>query len=94
MLLATVDTQVLPGLALLLALVCIYFLPTIISGVRDKAEGGGGVFIVNLLLGWTLIGWFVAFIWACTGRTKPDLRQDERRHAELIAAVSGKSPHR
>jgi Superinfection immunity protein len=22
--------------------------------------------VTNLLLGWTLIGWVVAFIWACT----------------------------
>jgi len=39
-----------------------YFLPTIIG--RHKADALG-IFIVNLLFGWTVIGWFIALIWAC-----------------------------
>lgn len=39
-----------------------YFLPTIIG--RHKADVTS-IFIVNFLLGWTVIGWFVALIWAC-----------------------------
>jgi hypothetical protein len=41
----------------------LYFLPTIIA--RDKADVMA-IFIVNLLFGWTIIGWFVALIWACS----------------------------
>ena len=41
----------------------LYFLPTLIG--RDKADALG-IFLVNLLFGWTVIGWFVALIWACT----------------------------
>jgi hypothetical protein len=41
----------------------LYFLPTILG--RDKRDVMG-IFIVNLLFGWTVIGWFVALIWACT----------------------------
>jgi hypothetical protein len=26
--------------------------------MRGKAHGTGGVFFVNLLLGWTVVGWF------------------------------------
>ena len=40
----------------------LYFLPTLIA--RDKPELMA-VFLVNLLLGWTVIGWFVALVWAC-----------------------------
>ena len=40
----------------------LYFLPTIIG--RDKADFMG-IFIVNLLFGWTVIGWMIALIWAC-----------------------------
>jgi len=40
----------------------LYFLPTIIA--RHKSDFMG-VFMVNLLFGWTVIGWFVALIWAC-----------------------------
>ena len=41
----------------------LYFLPTIIA--RHKSDFMG-VFLVNLLLGWTVIGWFVALIRACS----------------------------
>jgi hypothetical protein len=40
----------------------LYFLPTIIA--RDKADVMG-IFLVNLLFGWTVIGWIIALIWAC-----------------------------
>jgi Superinfection immunity protein len=46
-----------------LLLTALYFLPSIIG--RDKRHWVG-IFVVNLLLGWTLIGWVVAFLWACT----------------------------
>jgi Superinfection immunity protein len=42
--------------------VLLYFLPTIIA--RDKPDATA-LFLVNLLFGWTIIGWFVALIWAC-----------------------------
>ena len=41
--------------------IAVYFTPYIIG--RNK-QNSGGIFVVNLLLGWTLIGWLVAFIWA------------------------------
>lgn len=40
----------------------LYFLPTFIG--RHKTDAMG-IFIVNLLFGWTVIGWFVALVWAC-----------------------------
>ena len=40
----------------------LYFLPTLIG--RHKADAMG-IFIVNLLFGWTVIGWVIALIWAC-----------------------------
>ena len=45
----------------LLILVALYFLPSILG--RDKRDAMG-IFLVNLFLGWTLIGWVVAFLWA------------------------------
>jgi hypothetical protein len=56
--------------------------------MRNKAEGQAGILLVNLFLGWTVLGWFVAFIWACTGRTKADLRREEQRHRELLAVMA------
>ena len=40
-----------------------YFLPTILA--RHKADFMG-IFLLNLFLGWTVIGWFVALVWACS----------------------------
>jgi hypothetical protein len=40
-----------------------YFLPTIVAFMRGKSNAGG-VFILNFLLGWTVIGWVGSLIWA------------------------------
>jgi len=43
----------------------LYFLPTIIVVARHKKNVLGPI-LVNVLLGWTVIGWIVALIWAVT----------------------------
>jgi len=43
----------------------VYFIPTIIANNKDK-KNTQAIFLVNLLLGWTFIGWFVALIWSVT----------------------------
>lgn len=40
-----------------------YFLPTIVSAF-SKNKNTVSVFFLNLLLGWTFIGWVVALVWA------------------------------
>lgn len=54
---------------ILLSIFLFYFLPTIVSLCR-KANKTLSVFIVNLFLGWTLIGWIVAIVLALTYETK------------------------
>ena len=55
--------------AILLAVLTLgYLLPTSIALVRRVPTGA--CFFVNLLLGWTLIGWIVALVLAC--RTPKD----------------------
>jgi hypothetical protein len=41
----------------------LYFLPSIIALVRSKRDTLA-IFLLNLFLGWSVIGWFVALIWA------------------------------
>jgi Superinfection immunity protein len=49
-------------MTLVLFAIVMYFLPSIIAhNKRDFA----GIFLLNFFLGWTVIGWIVAFIWAC-----------------------------
>jgi len=50
------------GVGLVLSLL-IYFLPTIIG--RNKVNATA-IFMLNLFLGWTFLGWVIALIWACT----------------------------
>ena len=43
----------------------LYLLPWAIAASRGKANQWT-VFTVNLLLGWTIVGWIVALVMACT----------------------------
>jgi hypothetical protein len=40
-----------------------YFLPSIIALVRSKRDITA-IVLLNFFLGWTMIGWVVALIWA------------------------------
>ena len=41
-----------------------YFLPWAIAATRGKSNSGA-IAIVNLLAGWTVIGWIIALVMAC-----------------------------
>jgi len=51
------------GFPFFLASAACYFLPTIIAAARHKTNLVG-IFLVNFLLGWSVIGWIVALVWA------------------------------
>lgn len=42
----------------------IYFIPLIVADGRGKSNKLA-IGMLNLLLGWTMIGWVVALVWAC-----------------------------
>ena len=42
-----------------------YFLPSIIALARNKRDTLA-IFLLNLFLGWSVIGWIVALVWAAT----------------------------
>jgi hypothetical protein len=46
----------------LICAMALYFLPSIIG---HKKRDFAGIFIVNFLFGWTVIGWIIAMVWAC-----------------------------
>lgn len=54
---------------LLIPFGAIHFLPTIIAGLRG-ARSVVGIFLLNLFLGWTVIGWVVALIWSLRNEPK------------------------
>lgn len=41
----------------------LYFLPTIIAALKSKRDTVA-IFLLNLFLGWSVIGWIVALVWA------------------------------
>ncbi|NTV60589.1 MAG: superinfection immunity protein [Chlorobiaceae bacterium] len=43
----------------------LYFLPLFIAVIR-KHHQTGAIFVLDLLAGWTFIGWVGALVWACT----------------------------
>jgi hypothetical protein len=40
-----------------------YFLPSIIAFARSKRDITG-IILLNFFLGWTVIGWVIALVWA------------------------------
>ena len=59
-------------LALLLAAVmafAVYLLPAIIAGLRGTRRQGG-ILVLNLLAGWTCLGWTIALVWALVEETE------------------------
>lgn len=55
--------------ALLFVILCavVYLLPWIVASQRDSRHQGS-VAVINILLGWTLVGWVVAMAIALAGR--------------------------
>jgi hypothetical protein len=52
----------------LIAVTLLYFLPTVIALSRGHLSALA-IFLLDLFLGWTVLGWLIAFIWSCTGNT-------------------------
>lgn len=44
--------------------ICFYFIPALVA--RDR-ENSTGVLLLNLIFGWTALGWIIALIWAYGG---------------------------
>jgi hypothetical protein len=73
----TVDAQaMMAALVIIFFGLLIYFIPAIVAGMRNRA--GMPVFLLNLLLGWTFLGWVVALVWAST-RNTPEEREENAR---------------
>ena len=81
------------GLMLVLGVVgtaiAIYFIPAMVGKGRD-INSGGALFLVNLLFGWTLIGWFICIIWAVAGATKS---QDKYYRLQAASAEGALNPN-
>jgi hypothetical protein len=68
--------SILFGVGMALLALCIYFVPAFIA-FRVKHSNAGALFALNLLLGWTVIGWIAALVWAMM-RTQQAQQQRSR----------------
>ncbi|MEE9235505.1 MAG: superinfection immunity protein, partial [Candidatus Acidoferrales bacterium] len=48
----------------------LYFLPLLVAMLRKK-RNAPAIAILNLLLGWTILGWIVALVWAAMAESPP-----------------------
>lgn len=51
------------GLLALAFVFLVYFLPTLWAAIR-YSKRTSGIFVLNLFLGWTFLGWVIALAWA------------------------------
>lgn len=63
--------QSLGSLFLFSAIIICYLLPAVVAQLR-KHNNQLAVFMLNLFLGWTFIGWVIALVWACTDNTNKE----------------------
>ena len=57
------------AIVLFLTGLCVYLLPFGLALYRD-CQAIGWIAALNVLLGWTIIGWFAALGWAATGKVR------------------------
>ena len=74
--------EIVVWILVLMLLVTLYFLPTIIAFGSYRA---GAIFALNLFLGWTLLGWVGALVWALDENCSPnrDHRTPRRNHGDV-----------
>ena len=76
----------------LLFAVPLYFMPIIIA-LNNGNTRKGGVFVINLLFGWTLIGWLLAMSFAITQTPKAMARRLHLEEKEKAAAEKYYAEH-
>ena len=77
------------GVGIALFLLAVYFLPWIVANHR-RHHNQAALFCLNLFLGWTLIGWVVALVWALL---RPSIVLVQNATATLSPSVELASAH-
>ena len=50
-------------------MIAVYFAPTVLALSRGHLSSGS-IIAMNVLLGWTLLGWLIALFWSLNGSTR------------------------
>ena len=71
-------------------LVLLYFIPSVVAKIRGKVNFTA-ILLINLFLGWTLVGWIGALIWAVI-KEKTDKPYDyEKKREEFFEKQTAKA---
>lgn len=62
-------------LGILIILMLLYFLPAILAEARG-CKASNAICVLNLFLGWTILGWVAAMVWAFAAVTKKEQMQE------------------
>lgn len=79
---------------LAVVMLVLYFLPYMLARKRGSTAKAG-IFVLNLFLGWTFIGWLAALIWAVSGETQREAKAkllDYGKLAESMRAQTEREP--
>jgi cytoskeletal protein RodZ len=60
----------------LLLLFLLFLIPFLLAHNRNH-NSKGLILILSMLLGFTIIGWFVALLWAAYGKTSQEVEEEE-----------------
>ena len=72
--------EILFVLILLILGLLFYFIPALVAQNNNHSQTGA-IFALNLFLGWTLLGWVIALVWAC-------IKSEEKEVKTVITEVN------
>jgi hypothetical protein len=55
---------------IILPSIAVYFVPTIIAAIR-RVKNILGIVLLNVLAGWTFVGWIIALVWSIVDQKHP-----------------------
>src|SRR4051812_26343810 len=71
---SSTDGSPVAGLLVIAVIIGAYFIPSIVAVARNM-HNSGTIFVINLFLGWSFIGWVVALAMACGSHRQPVVQQ-------------------
>ena len=79
------------GLLLWAMMLGFYLLPTLVAWLQQHHQLYA-IAALNLLFGWTLLGWFGALIWAVARKEPPPSRKRRQRHSHHRKSIAKTQP--
>lgn len=85
--------ELIEGVLYLIIALALYFLPALIAQHRGR-DGLGMITLLNLILGWTVLGWIILLVVAFTGENAASrkLREEQTALLRQMSQVRQQSP--